>query len=132
VPDSIYSHGLLGAYELRQIDLLRDVFLWAYEKSSARYVAVRQTLGDPDPFRLKHRDPLRTVIAEIITSARDQIAATEFIRNWTADHIGADEQTRFIEVVETELLSLHDGNFARYLVRPREFQAWLKVWKGTT
>ena len=32
------------------------------------------------------------------------------------------------EVVETELTSLHEGNFARYQIRPSEFAAWRKVW----
>jgi hypothetical protein len=34
----------------------------------------------------------------------------------------------FREVAETELLSLHEGNFARYVIRPSEFAAWRDVW----
>jgi len=30
-------------------------------------------------------------------------------------------------VVETELMSLHDGNIARYRLRPSEYQAWRKT-----
>ncbi len=37
------------------IALLRDVFIWAYERSAARYAAVRQSLGESDPFRMRHR-----------------------------------------------------------------------------
>ena len=29
-------------YELNKTDLLKDVFIWAYERSAARYAAVRQ------------------------------------------------------------------------------------------
>lgn len=34
---------------------------------------------------------------------------------------------------ETELLGLHEGNFARYPIRPAEFTAWQEVWgpRGT-
>ena len=60
VPRGLYTDAILGVYELNRVDLLRDVFIWAYERSAARYAAVRQSLGEPDPFRLRHRDALRT------------------------------------------------------------------------
>src|SRR5256885_14059920 len=44
--------------------LLKDVFIWAYERSAARDAAVRQSLGEPDPFRLRYREQLREFIAE--------------------------------------------------------------------
>jgi len=31
---------------------------------------------------------------------------------------------RFVAVVEDELRGLHDGNFARFGLRPSEFEAW--------
>ena len=34
----------------------------------------------------------------------------------------------FRNVAEAELLGLHEGNFARYTVRPGEFAAWHEVW----
>jgi hypothetical protein len=55
VPERAYIDGVLAVYELNRIELLRDVFVWAYERSSARYSAVRQSLGEPDPFRLRYR-----------------------------------------------------------------------------
>ena len=32
------------------------------------------------------------------------------------------------EIAESELLGLHEGNFARYQIRPSEFKAWGKIW----
>ena len=49
VPRAVYMDAILGVYELNKVDLLRDVFIWAYERSAARYAAVRQSLGEPDP-----------------------------------------------------------------------------------
>lgn len=37
VPMLAYVEGTLGVYELRRIELLRDVFVWAYEQSCKRY-----------------------------------------------------------------------------------------------
>ncbi|EQD70087.1 filamentation induced by cAMP protein Fic, partial [mine drainage metagenome] len=72
VPRSTYTDAMLGVYELNKIDLLKDVFIWAYERSAARYAAVRQSLGEPDPFRLRHRAALREIIGEVIRGRMDR------------------------------------------------------------
>ena len=41
-----------------------------------------------------------------------------------------DERERFREMAEAELLGLHEGNFARYQIKPSEFDAWLKGWRN--
>lgn len=48
VPADLYIKGLLGVYELNRVELLKEVFIWSYERSALRYAAIRQTLGDPD------------------------------------------------------------------------------------
>ncbi len=129
VPEDAYVRGLLGVYELNRVDLLKDVFLWAYERSSARYAALRQSLGEPDQFRLKHRMALKTVIAEVIRKCLDQKAAANHIAKQAATVIITADHARFIEAAENELLAMHEGNFARYQVRPSEFAAWQDVWQ---
>jgi hypothetical protein len=129
VPDQTYTRGLLGVYELNRIDLIKDVFLWAYEKSSSRYVAVRQTLGEPDPFRLRYRNALRDVVARAIREHMNQRTAAAHIAAYANSEVPESDRQRFIEAAETELLSLHEGNFARYGVRPSEFNAWREVWE---
>lgn len=129
VPDQTYTRGLLGVYELNRIDLIKDVFLWAYEKSSSRYVAVRQTLGEPDPFRLRYRNALRDVVAEAIRERMDQKNAAVHIADYAKTQVPEADRQRFIESAETEMLSLHEGNFARYGVRPSEFNEWQQIWK---
>lgn len=133
VPDSTYISGVLGVYELNRVELLRDVFIWAYERSAQAYAAVRQSIGDPDPFRLQHRESIRYVIAHIISNALNKTAALGFLRSWTVQNIGSsvDDQARFIETVEQELIGLHEGNFARYRVRPSQFIAWKASWDAS-
>lgn len=128
VPRSIYTEAVLGVYELNKVDLLKDVFIWAYERSAARYAAVRQSLGEPDPFRLRYREQIREAISNLIRAriGRRDVAAR--IAAWSKKQIGPDDQARFAEIVEAELTSLHEGNFARYRIRPSEFEAWRRVW----
>ncbi|MGE4253402.1 MAG: Fic family protein, partial [Parvibaculaceae bacterium] len=42
VPRGLYTDAILGIYEMNRVELLRDVFIWAYERSADRYAAVRQ------------------------------------------------------------------------------------------
>jgi len=128
VPRGTYTDAVLGVYELNKTELLRDVFIWAYERSAARYAAVRQSLGEPDPFRLRHRAALREVVGAVVRGRMDKKQATKHVATWTSEHIDAAERERFRETAESELLGLHEGNFARYQIRPSEFAAWREVW----
>ena len=131
VPRDLYTEAILGVYELQRVELLRDVFIWAYERSAARYAAVQQSLGEPDPFRLQYRSELREVVAAVIRKRMNRKQATAHVADWTGAHIEKQHRERFREVAERELLSLHEGNFARYRVRPQEFEAWQEVWTGS-
>ena len=66
VPERAYIDGVLGVYELNRIELLRDVFVWAYERSCQQYAAVKQSLVPPDAFRLKYRSALTETVRSII------------------------------------------------------------------
>lgn len=128
VPHQDYVDGILAIYELNRYDLLRDVFIWAYERSSARYSAVRQSLGNPDPFRLRYRLIIAELVSQIVQKKLGQKEATRRIQK-KASQFPPQDQSRFIEVTETELMSLHEGNIARYKIRPSDYKAWYKGWK---
>lgn len=128
VPRQTYTEAVLGVYELNRIDLLKDVFIWAYARSAARYAAVRQSLGEPDPFRLRYREQLREIIGDLIRARLDRKGAAARIDGWSKKEIDPDDCQRFAEIVEAELAGLHEGNFARYRIRPSEFAAWRQVW----
>lgn len=128
VPRSTYTEAMLGVYELNRVDLLRDVFLWSYERSAEKYAAVRQSLGEPDPFRQRHYNALRQVIGDVLRGALDRRATAARIAEWTSTHVSQPDQEQFRNVVESDLLTLHEGNFARYQVRPSEFAAWQAAW----
>jgi hypothetical protein len=130
VPRQTYTEAMLGVYELNKIDLLKDVFIWAYERSAARYAAVRQSLGEPDPFRLRYREQLRELIAELVRGRVGRKDAVARIAAWSETEIDPGDRERFVEIVEAELIGLHEGNFARFRIRPSEFAAWRQVWEA--
>ena len=129
VPQMEYVNGLIGIYELNRVDYLRDVFVWAYQRSSTRYSAVLQSLGEPDPFRLRYRDKIGEFVREVVTGGMNKRNATKAIAKRAVGEINQADRAKFIDVVETELSSLHEGNIARYRLRPGEFDGWKKNWR---
>ncbi len=129
VPERAYIDGILGVYELNRIELLRDVFIWAYERSCARYSAVRQSLGEPDVFRLRHRALVAEAVSEVVRSGMNKKTATAFIQRRATEKMLPADQARFIEVVETEVMNLHEGNIARYRLWTSQYQKWQETWR---
>ena len=129
VPQKLYVNGLLAVYELNDIKLFRDVFIWAYERSCAIYSVTRQTLGEPDPFRMRYRSSIFEVISKVVKEQMDKKAAVITIKELAGLEIPLKDQLKFIETVEKELRSLHEGNIARYKLRPSEYTAWDKRWR---
>lgn len=67
-------------------------------------------------------------VAEIVKGKLDRQRAGTFIRQRALDSIQEEDRLHFAEVVDTELRSLHEGNIARYRLRPSEYQVWRENW----
>ena len=130
VPLDDYTDAVLLVYEQNETRLLKNLFLWAYERSAGRYGAIRQSVGEPDPFRLRHREALRQLVGEVVRNRLDVESAATRVAAWVAANIETRDRDRFREIAETELLGLHEGNYARFRVSPGEFDAWHKVWSA--
>ncbi len=120
-----YVKALLGIYEKTDVSLLRDLYIWAYERSSRRYSAIQQTMGEPNILKLKYRtmihDIIRTVILEKVAGSQVVRRVRDLIE---AQNLSEADANEVFKLIETEFLNLHDGNIARFRVRPGEFQAW--------
>ncbi|HEX4839276.1 MAG TPA: Fic family protein [Rhabdochlamydiaceae bacterium] len=129
VPEQIYINSLLAVYELNKLELLAEVFAWAYERSCLRYSTARKTLGDPDPFRIRYRILRKETVAFVVREQMDKKSAIAFLRLKAKNIVPNIDRMKFIEVVETELMNLHDGNISRYGLRPSEFEKWQQGWR---
>ena len=129
VPQPTYISAMTGIYELNKVDLLRDVFVWAYKRSCARYSAVRQSLGEPDPFRMQYRAQIADAVTQVVRARLGKASAISHVRGFAESQVPLKDQPSFIEVTETQLMNLHEGNIARYRLRPSEFQSWQAEWR---
>lgn len=83
----------------------------------------------PDPFRMRYRKPIKEAVPAIVRERSTRKMAAARTREH-ASKLPVEDRPRFIETVEVELRSLHEGNIARYRLRPSEYQAWMEVWAG--
>jgi hypothetical protein len=122
VPAQAYVDAVLGVYELNRVELLRDVFVWAYARSCQQYVAVQQNVVVPDLLRLRHRWALGEVVAAVVRSGE---AATEAaVRRVMPASVPEEDRGAFVRLVLDELAALHPGNAVRFGIRPLELAAW--------
>ncbi len=122
VPQQAYVDAVLGVYELNRIELLRDVFVWAYERSCQQYVAVQQQLVPPDTFRLRYRNELAEAVRAIVRGGHP--ASETAIRVSMPATVVLEDQPRFVALTLEEFKTLHAGNVIRFGLRPLEFVAW--------
>lgn len=129
VPEKAYIDALLGVYELNRLELLKDIFVWAYERSALRYTTARQVLGEPDPFRLHYRQQLIEILSAIVGRCLNVNDSIHYMQAWIESHIPARDKARFREITETELLNLHPGNIARFRIKTPDFEKWHQQYK---
>lgn len=124
VPEKAYIDGMLGVYELNKVDLLRDIFVWAYERSALKYALIRGGIGEPDPFKLRYRDQIKEMVRKIVLAQLDKNSAAQDLHAWAAINVKSEDYERFTTAIETELLELHEGNIARYKLSLTDFNKW--------
>ena len=122
VPQQAYVDSMIGIYELNRVELLRDVFIWAYERSCQQYVAVQQHLVPPDTFRLRYRLQLSTVVATLIRTGK--LAEVGNVNLVMPNTVPEEDRERFVQLIIAEFENLNAGNVVRFGLRPLEFVAW--------
>lgn len=121
VPESAYSRAILGVYELTRVELLRDLYVWAYERSVHEYLAVRQNLVEPDPVRLAYRELIRDAVRGVVTGLpRDAVAWID----GRMEQVRAEDRELVRTHVIDELRRLHEGVLARYGLRLADYERW--------
>lgn len=125
VPEQAYSRATLGVYEMIRVELLRDLYVWAYERSTQEYLAIKRDLVEPDPLRLAWRDFIKQTLREAITHPEhDPLSCIE---QSVARHVPEGEQQDVQSLIVQELRRLHEGVLARYGLRPSEYATWKAI-----
>jgi len=121
VPERAYVEGLLGVYERNDVSLLRDVFVWAYERSTQRYIQVKKTLAEPEPLRLQYRNALHQLVGDVVRAEQTQYTATV---EAFATQIPSNDRNAFIAMALDDIRRLHEGVLVRYRLTLAQFRTW--------
>ena len=122
VPEQAYSRAALGVYEMTRVELLRDLYVFAYERSTQEYLAIKQNLSEPDPLRLAWRDFIKQTIYEVVTQVESD--PLTLIHRAVMREVPKAKQEKLSSLIVEELKRLHEGVLARYRLRPSEFYLW--------
>ena len=125
VPERSYVEGTLGVYELNEIDLLRDVFIWAYERSCQRYLAITQNMVEPDPLKIKYRETLIQAVQMVVKGL--MLPQTELIAQVANQLVKASDRDAFMQMFLEALRNMHEGSVLRYRLRRSEYLAWRQI-----
>ena len=60
VPPATYTQAVLGVYELNNIEFLKDVFIWAYERSATATQRCASRWANPIPSASSTATPSRS------------------------------------------------------------------------
>jgi len=122
VLEKAYSRAILGVYELGRFELLRDLFVWAYERSTQEYLAIKQDLAEPDPLRLQYRALVKKTIHNVVVQPESD--SLTIIKDAVVEIENEQERESVQALVVEELRRLHEGVLARYGLRPSELERW--------
>lgn len=125
VPELAYTKAVLGVYEMTRVELLRDVFMWAYSRSAREFITVKRDMVTPDPARLKYRLLIKQLVRDIVLQPEQD--AFDLLHKLCAHMVLAAERQTVVDLVIEELRCLHSGVLIRYGLRASEFEAWTKA-----
>jgi hypothetical protein len=98
------------------------VFVWAYERSCQRYLAITQTMVEPDRLKIKYREAL---IRAVQTVVKGQLRPQPYVIAQVArEVVNEADCDAFIQMLTDALGQLHEGSIARYRLRRSEYIAW--------
>ncbi len=120
-----YVTALLGVYEKNDTCLLRDFYSWAYQRSAERYSAIQQSMGQPNLFKFKYQRIIQEIVRHIVLNNITGKNMVPTIKNLVAEkNLSIADASHLFEVIETEIMSLHEGNIAIFKIKPDEYEKW--------
>jgi hypothetical protein len=114
-----YAQAMLGVCEFLDVSCAVDLFAWTYRRSMKKYSVVIESMGAPDPLRLRYREHLTEAIGLVV---RDRKSAQVVV-----EELGLTEDLApgFRAILLDELKKLEVFNCARYRLTMPATQAWI-------
>ena len=82
----------------------------------------------PDPFGIQYRVLAVDAVTHVVRARLGKASAISYVHGFAESQVPLKDQPSFMEVVETQLINLHEGNIARYRVRSGEVEGCRLGW----
>lgn len=115
-----YALAMLGVYECLDVTLALELFVWTYRRSIEKYQVVVESMGGPDPVRLRYREQLGEAVRQIVYYGAVLEQAIEKLS------IAAADSAVFNDMLKTELQYLEPYNCARYRLPIGKTREWIE------
>jgi prophage maintenance system killer protein len=115
-----YAMAMLGVYERQDVTLAAELFEWTYRRSIDKYQVVVESMGGPDPMRVRYREQLGEAVRQVVYFGRNVGQAVEGLG------IPAADTAVFDGMLKTELQHLEPYNCARYRLPIGKTQEWIE------
>jgi Fic family protein len=120
-----YALAMTGVYEFLDVSLAADLFAWTYRRSLQKYVVVLESMGAPDPVRLRYREALNDAIQRIVRE-RETLEAVLMSMGLAEESV-----SEFKRLLVDELQKLGVHNCARYRLSIGATEAWVAAGRPT-
>ncbi|SEA13301.1 Fic family protein [Paraburkholderia sartisoli] len=114
-----YAQAMLGVYEFRDVSRAVDLFAWTWRRSMKKYVVLMESMGAPNPLRLRYREHLTEAIGLVVLDRKSAQATVEKLG------LTEDKAPGFPAMLLEELKKLEVFNCARYRLPLTATQAWI-------
>lgn len=114
-----YAMAMLGVYEQMDLTLATELFAWTYRRSVPRYRTILESMGAPDPFRIKYREQLGDAVRQIVADG------TPFAKAVVALGMPEADAASFQQLVREELAHLEPYNCARFRLPIGTTEGWI-------
>lgn len=121
VEQSDYASAMMDVYELGDPSMAIDLFEWTYRRSIMKYRVVLESMGVPNPLRLRYRQMLTDAIGLIVRERKTMSTAMK--------ELGVTENIApgFEALLDDELAKLEMFNYARYNLTRNLTEAWIEA-----
>ncbi len=114
-----YAQAVLGVYEFHDVSIAVDLFDWTYRRSLKKYTVILESMGMPDPVRLRYREMLNEAVGLVVRD-KNTLQATLAVQGVTEASAPG-----FQALLTDELKNLEVFNCARYRLTMTQAASWI-------
>ncbi|WP_455289793.1 Fic family protein [Cupriavidus necator] len=119
VEEGDYAKAMLGVYERCDVSMAVDLFAWTYRRSMKKYAVVMESLGVPDPLRVRYRQALTDAVGRVVRDGKS--VSDVLLELQLTEEAVPGLKAMLIE----DLGKLAVFNCARYRLNMSATQAWI-------